>query len=206
VAFFSSLFAALFGKNHPIGVAEKVFFGIGNPGRRYQNTRHNAGFLALDRFSSQTSPSETYRKESWEAVYCNLEGISIALVKPKTYVNRCGEALADFIKRAGCQISACLVVVDDYHLPLGKIRIRPGGSDGGHNGLKSIISAVGPEFPRLRIGVGPIPAGGESVPFVLGEFAPDETALLQTTLTKTSDAMLMFARQGIEKAMNTYNR
>jgi peptidyl-tRNA hydrolase, PTH1 family len=206
VAFLSSLIASLLGKNPPVGVAEKVFFGIGNPGRQYRDTRHNAGFLAIDKFASAASSREAYRKASWEAIYCKREGLSAALVKPMTYVNRCGEALVDIIKRTGCPLSSCLVIVDDYHLPLGKIRMRPGGSDGGHNGLKSIIAAVGTQFPRLRIGIGPIPEGMDSVQFVLGEFGQVETAAVQSALTKADEAMLLFARQGIEKAMNEYNK
>ena len=187
-------------------MVEKVFFGIGNPGWRYRKTRHNAGFAALDQFESLASSQKVYRRDSWEAVLCKREGLSIALVKPKTYVNRCGEALADCIKQLGCPLSSCLVIVDDYHLPLGKNRIRPGGSDGGHNGLKSIIAAVGNEFPRLRIGIGPISDDMDSVEFVLGHFRSDEISALQSALTKADEAMLMFARQGIEKAMNAFNR
>jgi PTH1 family peptidyl-tRNA hydrolase len=206
MGFLASLFSSLLVRNPPIGGAEKVFFGIGNPGRSYQNTRHNAGFLALDQFAGAASCREVYRKASWEAIYCKREGFSAALVKPKTYVNRCGEALADFIKRAGCPLSSCLVIVDDYHLPLGKTRMRPGGSDGGHNGLKSIIAAVGPEFPRLRIGIGPIPEGMDSVQFVLGEFNQGESSAVRSAIAKADEAMFTFAKFGIEKAMNQYNK
>ena len=206
MVFLSTFIASFFGRNRPIGSVEKVFFGIGNPGRRYRNTRHNAGFDVLEWFSRSASSRTTFQRDSWEAVICKRENLSIALVKPKTYVNRCGEALVDCLERMHCPLSSCLVIVDDYHLPLGKVRLRPAGSDGGHNGLKSIITALGEGFPRLRIGIGPLPDNTDTVRFVLGRFTASEMPMVQGALTKAEGAMLMFARQGIDEAMNIFNK
>jgi peptidyl-tRNA hydrolase, PTH1 family len=206
VAAVASFFASLFGRNRAIGPVEKVFFGIGNPGRTYENTRHNAGFSAIDWFAHNASSQVLYQRASWEAVVCKRAGMSFALVKPKTFVNQCGEALGDCLKALKCPLSACLVIVDDYHLPLGKVRIRSGGSDGGHNGLKSIIERVGTDFPRLRIGIGPLSDASDIVGFVLGRFTSDETAILHTVLARVDEAAMLFARKGIEAAMNAYNR
>jgi peptidyl-tRNA hydrolase, PTH1 family len=206
VALLSTFIASFLGRNRPIGSVEKIFFGIGNPGRRYRNTRHNAGFAALEWFSRAASSHATFRRDAWEAIICKRENLSIALVKPKTYVNRCGEALVDCLSRLHCPLSSCLVIVDDYHLPLGKVRLRPGGSDGGHNGLKSIITVVGESFPRLRIGIGPLPDNTETVQFVLGRFSASEMPMVQSTLTKAEGAMLMFAQHGIDRAMNIFNK
>ncbi len=202
----SAFTAFFFGRKGKIAPAEKFFFGIGNPGKRYRNTRHNAGFAALDRFSQSVDIVSDYRTDTWEATFCKVEHVSFALIKPTTYVNSCGKALADCIGLTGCPLSSCLVVVDDYHLPIGTLRMRRKGSDGGHNGLKSIIDHVGEGFPRLRIGIGPVPAGMDSVRFVLGDFDDSEQRILEKTLAKARDAMMMFAVGGVDAAMNAYNK
>ncbi len=196
----------MLGRNRATGPVEKIFFGIGNPGRRYENTRHNAGFAAVEWFARKALSRTSCSRASWSAVICKRDDVSFALVKPKTYVNQCGEALVDCMKVFKCPLSACVVIVDDYHLPLGKLRIRPGGSDGGHNGLKSIIERVGTDFARLRIGIGPLPDSSDIVGFVLGRFSADETAVLHAVLEKAEEAMMFYARQGIDAAMNAYNR
>jgi PTH1 family peptidyl-tRNA hydrolase len=134
------------------------------------------------------------------------DGTRVLLAKPQTYVNRSGEALRGILDKTGVQLSSCLVVVDDFNLPLGKLRFRRGGSDGGHNGLKSIIENVGREFSRLRIGVGPLPEGMPPFDFVLGSFAPSESAEIQRTTESASTAIRDFAAGGIEAAMNRHNR
>jgi PTH1 family peptidyl-tRNA hydrolase len=205
VATVSAFIAFLCGRNRPVGPVEKVLFGIGNPGNRYKKTRHNAGFSAIDWFARSAINKTKFRRGKWEAILCKRESLSFALVKPKTYVNRCGESLVDCIELMQCPLSSCLVIVDDYHLPLGTIRIRPGGSDGGHNGLKSIIERVGTKFPRLRIGIGPLPDNTESIGFVLGSFNKNEQSILQNAMTKAEGAMLLFAQRGIDAAMNAFN-
>ena len=109
------------------------------------------------------------------------------------------------IEQTQCPLASCLVVVDDYHLPLGTLRLRRSGSDGGHNGLKSIIQAVGPGFPRLRIGIGPLPGSMDPIDFVLGKFESAESALLDESLNRSAEAMKMFMLRGIDAAMGVFN-
>ena len=146
-----------------------------------------------------------YRIDAGVVAVGRHEGLQCAFVKPMTYVNRCGEAMRAIIEKTRCPLGSCLVVVDDYHLPLGTLRFRRGGSDGGHNGLKSIIEHVGTGFPRLRIGIGPIPETMGAIEFVLGKFEEKESAVLKNTLQMAGEAMKMFALQGIDKAMSAYN-
>jgi PTH1 family peptidyl-tRNA hydrolase len=133
------------------------------------------------------------------------DGLKCAFVKPMTYVNRCGESLQAIVEKTRCPLESCLVIVDDYHLPLGMLRFRRSGSDGGHNGLKSIIEHVGTGFPRLRIGIGPIPGSIGAIEFVLGKFEEKESESLKNALQKVEKAMMVFALQGIDKAMNAFN-
>jgi peptidyl-tRNA hydrolase, PTH1 family len=202
---FAAFLLSLFRRNRPVGRVEKILFGIGNPGGAYADTRHNAGFSAIDWLEEKVAAPARHSDPAWEATVCTWESMRVALVKPKTYVNRCGAALVACLERMQCPLSSCLVIVDDYHLPLGTIRIRPGGSDGGHNGLKSIIERVGTAFPRLRIGIGPLPGTVDSVQFVLGRFTADEKALLKVSLARAEKAALLFAQRGVDAAMNAYN-
>ena len=203
----SAIFSLLGGKKKTLcpGAVDKIFFGIGNPGVQYKNTRHNVGFAALSRMSRSLNELSKCRIDSSEVVVGRRDGIKCALVKPMTYVNQCGVALHAIIEMTNCTLDSCLVIVDDYHLPLGTLRLRRSGSDGGHNGLKSIIEHVGNAFPRLRIGIGPIRGPDSAMEFVLGKFDAKEAALLKNTLQKAEDAMMAFAVQGIDKAMNAFN-
>jgi peptidyl-tRNA hydrolase, PTH1 family len=204
---FSAIIRLLVGEKTALGpgAVDRMFFGIGNPGPRYKNTRHNVGFAALDRVSSALNSLTKCRFDGSRVVLGRRDGLKCALVKPTTYVNRFGEALRAIIEKTRCPLDACLVVVDDYHLPLGTIRLRRGGSDGGHNGLKSIIENVGKDFPRLRIGVGPMPQSVRAMEFVLGKFTMQETGTLNAALQKAEEAMSAFALQGIDSAMNLFN-
>jgi peptidyl-tRNA hydrolase, PTH1 family len=202
----SAVAAFLFGKNRQVDSVGKVFFGIGNPGKRFNNTRHNVGFAALERFSCAVTDKRSRRGSTWKATLGLRENVSLALVMPNTFVNRCGEALVDCIEAMRCPLSSCLVIVDDYNLPMGTLRMRSRGSDGGHNGLKSIISYVGEDFPRLRIGIGPMPTGSNIVEFVLGKFNREETVQLQALFKNVDEAMMQFALNGIDAAMNKCNK
>jgi PTH1 family peptidyl-tRNA hydrolase len=132
-------------------------------------------------------------------------GAEIAVAQPQTYVNRSGDAVKGLLDKFKIPNSACLIVIDDLHLPIGALRFRRSGSDGGHNGLKSIISSIGSDFPRLRVGVGPLPPGGDTVAFVLGDFDSSEKEIIATAIAKAAEAVLFFVDQGIDKAMNRYN-
>jgi PTH1 family peptidyl-tRNA hydrolase len=192
--------------NFQVKGVEKIFFGIGNPGLQYADTRHNAGFMAIDLFAKSFKKISSHRFDSWDIDIVMLDKHVIGLVKPKTFVNLCGNAFSSVIDKVGCQVSSCLVIVDDYNLPLGAIRLRSKGSDGGHNGLKSIIANVGDEFPRLRIGIGPLPENVKTVDFVLDKFGLEERQNLQEALLKSRSVMETYISRGINAAMNAYNK
>jgi peptidyl-tRNA hydrolase, PTH1 family len=186
--------------------ADFLVFGIGNPGARYGNTRHNAGFMVAGRVAESLSGVRRTNVSSYDAWVGALDGKTVAVVKPKTFVNRCGTALAESRKRFNVPLASILVVADDYHLQLGLLRLRRGGSDGGHNGLASIIEQWGPDFPRLRVGIGPQPGGVRSVEFVLGEFTGVERPALDAAVEKAARAVTVFITEGADAAMNRYNR
>jgi PTH1 family peptidyl-tRNA hydrolase len=205
VATISSLLG-FFCRKKPLANADFVIFGIGNPGGKYKNTRHNAGFMVVDRLSGFLTDAHTRREASFEAIWGTLSGKTVALVKPTTFVNRCGAAFAASGLLFCTLLESRLVVVDDYHLPLGSLRLRRGGSDGGHNGIASIIGSCGENFPRLRIGTGPLPPGASSVEFVLGKFDESELPVLDAVVGSAADATAAFCSQGIERAMNLFNK
>jgi PTH1 family peptidyl-tRNA hydrolase len=192
-------------KKPPAGV-DVLIFGIGNPGQRYKGTRHNAGFMVLDCLARSLTGAKRRKEASFEATIGGLGGKTVALVKPTTFVNRCGTALAAGSSLFNVPVASCLVIADDFHLPLGTIRLKRGGSDGGHNGLASIIENSGPDFPRLRVGIGPLAENGNSIDFVLGEFTQQEMPRLDDAVKTAAEAAAAFCAAGIEKAMNQYNR
>jgi PTH1 family peptidyl-tRNA hydrolase len=186
--------------------ADVLVFGIGNPGQKYAGTRHNAGFMVLECLAQSLAGAASRNDSLFEAETGGLGGKTVALVKPTTFVNRCGEAFKAGSALFKVPVASCLVVADDFHLPLGTIRLRRGGSDGGHNGLASIIESCGPDFPRLRVGIGPLPEHGNSIDFVLGEFTDKEMPGLDAAVKNAAEAAAAFCAAGIEKAMNQYNR
>jgi PTH1 family peptidyl-tRNA hydrolase len=205
VATLSSFFG-FFCRKKPLVKADYLVFGVGNPGDRYKNTRHNAGFMVVDCLGGSLTDARTRREPSFEAIRGTLSGRTVALVKPTTFVNRCGAAFAASDSLFCVPLESCLVVVDDYHLPLGALRLRRGGSDGGHNGLASIIESCGENVARLRLGIGPLPPGSKSVDFVLGKFDEQELPAVDAAVLLAASAAAAFCSQGIERAMNLFNR
>lgn len=189
----------------------KLIVGLGNPGKEYERTRHNAGFRVLDALAGKLGTAFDREKFKGEYATADHGAEKILLVKPLTFMNLSGETVVGFGGFYKIGIEDVLVVVDEVALPLGALRMRRGGSDGGHNGLKNITLRLGSkEFARLRFGVGGREAGGGQHPadlagHVLGRFsAGDETAVAQA-LPKAVDACLVWAAEGIEKAMNRFN-
>lgn len=182
-----------------------IILGLGNPGPRYLLTRHNIGFRVVDRLSAvQKIPLYQAR---FQAFYGQgrVDGHQVILAKPLTYMNGSGLAAAALCRAFGVAPARVLVVHDDLDLPPGTIRLRPRGSSGGHNGLKSLIFHLGTEeFPRLRLGIGR-PEAGDSADYVLKEFLPAETGLLEEVLELAAEAALTFVRDGIDTAMNRFN-
>ncbi|MDP6118907.1 MAG: aminoacyl-tRNA hydrolase [Planctomycetota bacterium] len=184
----------------------KIVFGLGNPGREYTSTRHNVGFMAVERLAAEHSchlNESRFRSITGEAI---IRGQPVLLAMPQTYMNRCGPALEEILEAFSEPPESSLIITDDFHLPLGRIRIRKRGSSGGHNGLKSIEESLGTrEFPRLKIGIGGI-AEEEPIEFVLGEFSEAELTEVQAAVQLASQAAQTWIESGIEEAMNFYNR
>ncbi len=185
---------------------DSIVVGIGNPGDEYAVTRHNVGWMAVDSITEQLKGIERERACHAELAMGSLPGgTRIACAKPTTFVNRSGRAVKALIDRFSLDGSRCLVVVDDFNLPLGRLRFRRQGSDGGHNGLRSVIAAIGNKFPRLRVGIGPVPEGVSAIDFVLGRFAPQEEENKQEAIRTAAQAAALFCERGIDAAMSAYN-
>ncbi len=180
----------------------RLVAGLGNPGREYQRTRHNVGFMVLDLLAHERKLPWDY-SEKWGAAWAKSE---VILVKPATFMNRSGEplsAIANFYKIAPEEI---LVVLDDLALPLGRLRIRTHGSSGGHNGLESIFQHFGTDaIPRLRVGIG-TPPGNGAVDYVLGKFFDEEKKVLDETLVRAAAAAQCAIDKGANAAMNEFNK
>lgn len=180
--------------------------GLGNPGPQYENTRHNAGFMVLDKLAKRRKPEEIQNTEIYKILRYNKFRKSILLIKPKTYMNMSGVAVKSLLNTFKIKIpTQLLVVCDDLDLPFGTVRLRPGGSDAGQKGLRSIINTLNTtEVPRLRIGIGRAPA--DPVDHVLSTFTMEEEKELPKILEWAADSVEYFVRYGVERTMNWYNR
>ena len=185
-----------------------LIVGLGNPGERYEWTRHNLGFMLVDLLARQAN-ALVKRAECRALVgRAELEGRAVELVKPQTYMNLSGESVACLVrKRAGLKPSdGLLVISDDIALPFGAIRLRRGGSSGGQKGLKNIISALGTdEFPRLRIGIRPEHPVSDTADYVLERFPRGQREEVEKILERGADALRAVIRDGIDRAMSQYN-
>lgn len=184
----------------------KLVVGLGNPGRKYQETRHNVGFAVLAELAEKYATSRPKSKFQGEVVEADIEGQKALLLSPVTYMNRSGasvQAARDFYKLANEDL---LVVCDDLNLPLAKLRFRTKGSSGGQKGLADVVAKLGSEeFPRLRIGIGSPPEGWDATGYVLGKFAAEEKPEIEQAVRQAVDAVVAWAREGIEYCMNRYN-
>jgi peptidyl-tRNA hydrolase, PTH1 family len=180
----------------------RLVAGLGNPGPQYLETRHNVGFMVIDFLASKKEvPLEASR--SWN---CQLgRWGSALLVKPLYYMNRSGDVIGPLARYFKIRPEEILVVVDDVALPLGRLRLRPFGSDGGHNGLRSIVDQMGEMFMRLRLGVGS-PQSEDLIDHVLGEFDESEKAIVNLAVERAAEAVEHILQNGIISAMNIYNR
>lgn len=183
----------------------KIVVGIGNPGKRYEGTRHNLGFLVVDRLAAEHGIEVRRRRFDALIGEGRIEGHAVLLVKPQTYVNLSGSAVAPLLRWYRAAESDLLVVCDDLNLEPWRLRLRRQGSSGGHNGLASVIQCLGTEeFARLRIGIGR--SNGDAVAHVLGTFGPHEGELLEQALAAATQAVRLWIRLGVEAAMNEVNR
>ena len=189
-----------------VEVPVRIVVGLGNPGVRYAGTRHNIGFEAVAALLGDRSV-RTRHFDGGLLVHAEIAGREIDLLRPMGYMNRSGGPVRRLLESEGRSPEETLVVCDDYALPLGTIRTRRRGSDGGHNGLASILSALGTdEFPRMRLGIGNPPAGEDPADFVLSHFAPPEAAAVEDLLERAVMAIETAVGRGIETAMNRFNR
>lgn len=180
----------------------KIIVGLGNPGREYAETRHNVGFMVLDRLAARLGAvwkADKARKAELAA------GPGVLLVKPQTYMNASGESVGPIMRYFKFEPGQVFVVYDDISFPVGAMRLRAGGSAGGHNGMKSLIAHLGTEkFPRLRVGIG-VPGQKNMIGHVLGKFTPEERPLLEETLAKAEEAAYTVLKEGFQAAANRFN-
>lgn len=168
---FLSFFADLFSKSANSVPVELIIVGLGNIGEEYEFTRHNVGFRVADALIERVENRKNFRIAEADCVYGILESKNILIAKPRTLMNRSGLAVDVLSRKFNLKPSSVMVLVDDFNIPLGTIRARKGGSHGCHNGLKSINAYIGSDFPRIRIGIGPLPEGIDILQFVLGRFS-----------------------------------
>lgn len=183
----------------------RVIVGLGNPGRRYRATRHNLGRDVVERLAAQLGVR--WNEEGWaRTARARVGAASVVLAFPESYMNVSGQAVRDLLRRRRRRAADLLIIYDDLDLPLGQLRLRPGNGPGGHNGLRSIIEALGTgQFPRLRIGIGRPPAGVDPVDFVLERFTSDERPAIDAAIARAAEAALAVATDGLPAAMNRYN-
>ncbi|HSP17246.1 MAG TPA: aminoacyl-tRNA hydrolase [Thermoanaerobaculia bacterium] len=185
----------------------KLIVGLGNPGPEYAGSRHNVGWMAIDAFAAKFRIRVDKHEKSAMTGEGRVAGGSVLVAKPLTYMNLSGDAVR-LLLNAYCEsLDELIVVYDDIDLPLGRLRIRASGSAGTHNGMRSIVGALGSEkFARLRIGIGGVDSTGRLRDYVLGEFTADEEPVVKRAVERSVEALLLFARGDLKRAMNEFNR
>ena len=179
--------------------------GLGNPGARYRNTRHNMGFITLDRLSDRVGFSMEKIRFKGLVGETRIDGERVVFLKPQTYMNNSGESVREAASFFKVPHENLLIVYDDIDIPVGNLRIRASGSAGTHNGMRSCIYQLGfDDFPRIRIGIGS-PENRDLINYVTGGFSPDEVPLLEGAVDSACDAILAYVKDGIDIAMNRYN-
>ena len=184
----------------------KLVIGLGNPGGQYAETRHNVGFWCVERLARGSSIAFTRRRRHMVIGEGRLAGHPVALAKPKTFVNRSGQAATSLLGLYRASPSDLVVVYDDMDLPVGRLRVRSRGGAGGHNGMKSIIEAVGTEeFTRVRIGIGRPPSGTDEVDYVLGTMSSEERSRVEEAVESAAQAVTCILAESVDVAMERFN-
>jgi len=184
-----------------------LIVGLGNPGKKYKLSRHNLGFMVVDKMAAKFQCS--FKRVSWQfwAAKIRYKDKSIILMKPATYMNLSGKAVYKGVKKYNTTLSNLLVLTDDLNLPFGKLRLRAKGSAGGHNGLKSIIEYLDTDqFPRLRIGIADKFSESDVVNFVLSSFEMQELKELDSIVERAVDCVLHFIDSGLKSSMDSFNK
>lgn len=180
--------------------------GLGNPGKRFERTRHNVGFMVVDELAKRLQGDGKLRRFDAEIAERSTSVGRLILLKPQTFMNSSGNAIAPAMRWYKVPRDHALVIYDDLDLPFGRIRLRPNGSSGGHNGVESIINSLGTEaFPRLRLGIGRTGKAG-TIGYVLSRFSREEERQLKDYVSRAADAALLWHCEGIDVAMNEFNR
>lgn len=183
-----------------------IVCGLGNPGPDYADTRHNLGFWVNDLLCERHKGKWRHPSAHYVESLVNVAGKPVSLVEPLTFMNLSGNAVWELTKEADFDAARLLVVCDDTALPLGRLRLRKKGSDGGHNGLRSIIEVLGTRrFARLRLGVGPVPDDSDQADFVLAEFLESDLAVVREMVTRAADCVEAWVTVGLDAAMNRFN-
>lgn len=184
----------------------KLLVGLGNPGPQYRDTRHNAGFMVADALAARWGVDQWREQHRALTASVRVGAEAVLLAKPMTFMNLSGEAVAGLARFYRVEPADVLVIVDEVALPLGRLRARPEGSAGGHNGLKSVIQHLGTTaFPRLRVGVGRGDARRDLADHVLGRFEPSERAEVEAAVLRAAEAAETFVSDGIGRVMNAFN-
>jgi PTH1 family peptidyl-tRNA hydrolase len=184
-----------------------IVAGLGNPGSRYDNTRHNVGFETIDLLGKRLGIK--INKLKHKALYAEgvIAGSRVILVKPQTFMNLSGESVREILNWYKVSVNNIIIVYDDIDLPVGKLRLRPKGSSGSHNGMKSVIYQIqSEEFPRVRIGIDRPPEGWDLANYVLSKFSADERKMMDEAISNASDAVEEIIRSGVDQAMNRFNK
>ena len=185
----------------------KIIVGLGNPGHEYAKTRHNIGWMVVDAFAAKFRIAIDKHEKDAMTGTGRVAGGTVLVAKPLTYMNLSGDAVRLLVSAYSESLDELIIVYDDIDLPLGKLRIRMSGSAGTHNGMRSIVAALGTEkFARLRIGIGGVDSTGRLRDYVLGEIAADEEPVVTRAIERSVDALLLFVRGDLKRAMNEFNR
>lgn len=195
-------------KNEPIASDAETYLivGLGNPGREYRETRHNIGFMAVDAIANSAQCKLVKVQSKAIIGITQFEQKKVILAKPQTYMNLSGQAVSGLMRFYKIPTSNLMVINDDLDLPLGTLRMRPGGGSAGQKGIGSIIEKLGTqEFPRMRLGIGRPPGQMDSADYVLQPFSQSERELLDAVLSRAVNAARIFVRDGLEAAMNQFN-
>lgn len=184
-----------------------IIAGLGNPGREYAGTRHNIGFDVITRLSDDYNIPLDFKKHKALCGKGCIEGYKVILAQPQTYMNLSGESIRELMDYYKVTEEEVIILYDDISLDVGQLRVRPKGSAGGHNGIKSIIHHLGTqEFPRVRVGVGDKPRGWDLADYVLGRFPAEEEPVVRDVLGRAAMACKTIITEGVEEAMNQFNR
>ena len=182
-----------------------LIVGLGNPGAEYHETRHNAGWMVVDAFATDAGVTFEDKRYGFVAE-TSVKGRKLFLLKPTTFMNLSGNAVRYWLNKENIDESRLLVIVDDLALPIGKMRLKGSGSNGGHNGLGNIQQLIGEKYARLRIGIGNDFNRGGQVDWVLGKFSEEEKKALQPCIDTAIEEIMSFVLQGIDRTMNLYNK